>query len=219
MAPYLPISSDRIWNILGHKESVHDVNWKSALDELKIGSPLEKPEPLFKKLDLKDFVEESDPFSNLDLRVAKVIDVKDHPNADTLYLLLLDVGKLGKRIIVAGMKPHYSKDEIKGKSIVIVSNLKPANIRGTKSNGMLLAAEDKKGICSLLNPGQSTPGSKVYIDGISKKPVNVLEFEDFKKINMTIGEKQKAIYNGKILRTEKGEIVSDKIVEIGAKIL
>ncbi len=219
MAPYLPYSSNKIWNIIGNKNSVHDASWQSALDELKVGTPLEKPEPLFKKLDPKEFLEESDPFSKLDLRVAKVIDVKDHPNADTLYLLLLDVGKLGKRIIVAGMKPHYSKDEIKGKSIVVVSNLRPANIRGAKSNGMLLAAEDKKGVCSLLNPGESTPGSEVFVDGISRKPVTVLEFDDFKKINMIIGEKQKAIYNGKILRAEKGDIISDKIVEKGAKIL
>ena len=219
MAPYLPISSNKIWNIIGNTDSVHDASWKSALNELNVGTPLEKPEPLFKKLDLKDFIQDTDPFSNLDLRVAKVIDVKDHPNADTLYLLLLDVGKLGKRIIVAGMKPHYSKDEIKGKSIVIVSNLKPANIRGAKSNGMLLAAEDKKGICSLLNPGDSTPGSEVFIDGILRNPSNFLEFEDFKKVNMMIGENQKAVYNGKILRTEKGDVVSDKIVDVGAKIL
>jgi methionyl-tRNA synthetase len=218
MAPYLPYSSNKIWNIIGHKNSVHGASWKCALDELKVGTPLEKPEPLFKKLDPKDFLLEDDPFSKLDLRVAKVIDVKDHPNADTLYVLLIDLGKLGKKIIVAGMKPHYPKDEIKGKSIVIVSNLKPAVIRGTKSNGMLLAAEDKKGVCSLLNPGESTPGSEVFIDGISRKPVNVLEFEDFKKIDMTIGENQKAIYNGKILKTEKQDIVSDKTVEKGAKI-
>ena len=88
----------------------------------------------FKKLDLKEFIGEGDPFSKLDLRVAKVLDVKDIPNADTLYILHLDVGKLGKRVIVAGMKPYYSKDEMKGKNIVIVSNLKPAKIRGIKSN-------------------------------------------------------------------------------------
>ncbi|MGF3554315.1 MAG: methionine--tRNA ligase [Thermoplasmatota archaeon] len=219
MAPYLPVSSNKIWKILGYNDSVHDANWDSGLNEVNVGTPIEKPEPLFKKLELKDYLEQEDLFSKLDLRVAKIIDVKDHPDADNLYLLLLDVGKLGKRIIVAGMKPYYSKDEIKGKSIVIVSNLKPAVIRGIKSNGMLLAAEDNKGVCSLLNPGSSTPGSEVFIDSIPRKPVSVLEFEDFKKVNMIIGEEQKATYNGKILRAEKSDVTSDKIIEKGAKIL
>lgn len=180
---------------------------------------MDRPQPLFKKLDPKEFADESDPFSKLDLRVAKVIDVKDHPDADTLYMLHLDVGALGKRVIVAGMKPYYSKDQMKGKHIIIVSNLKPANIRGVKSNGMLLAAEDKKGVCSLLNPGESKPGTEVIIEGVKKQPISVLEFDEFKKINMTIDEHQKAIYNGKILRAEKGEVISDKPVEKGAKIL
>ncbi len=127
---------------------------------------------------------EEDPFSKLDLRVAKVIDVKDHPEADKLYMLHIDLGKLGKRVIVAGMKPHYTNEEIKGKSIVVVVNLKPAKIRGVKSNGMLLAAEDRKVLYHYLNPGDSNPGSEVVVKGIAKKPASVLEFEDFKKIKL-----------------------------------
>jgi len=84
---------------------------------------------------------------------------------------------------------------------------------------MLLAAEDDAGVVSLLNPGDSTPGSEVGIDGISRNPENMLEFEDFKKINMTIGEGLKAEYNGKALKSEKGDVVSDKPVKKGAKIL
>ena len=219
MAPYLPFSSDKIWNILGHEESIQNVSWDKALEDLKVGTSLERPIPLFKKLDLKEFAGEADPFSKLDLRVAKVLDVKDVPDADTLYLLHLDLGKLGKRVIVAGMKPHYSKEEMKGKKIIIVSNLKPAKIRGVTSNGMLLAAEDGKGTCSLLDPGDSNPGSEVKIEGIEKEPVTILEFGDFKKVNMVVGDAEKAIYNGKILQSEKGDVVSDKSIEKGAKIL
>lgn len=218
MAPYLPFSSEKILNILGHDVSINDVSWDLALKELKAGTPLERPQPLFKKLESKSMTEKEDPFSKLDLRVAKVLDVKDHPNADTLYMLHIDLGILGKRVIVAGMKPHYPKEEIKGKNIVVVSNLKPATIRGIKSNGMLLAATDSKGVCSLLDPGNSTPGSEVLIKGISKQAVAELEFEDFKKVNMIIDENQKAIYNGKILQVEKFDVKSDKLVEKDAKI-
>jgi methionyl-tRNA synthetase len=219
MASYLPFSSEKIWNILGHEGSINKAKWEQALDELKIGTPLEKPQPLFKKLDIKEFTEDEDPFSKIDLRVARVIGVKDHPNADTLYMLHLDLGTIGKRVIIAGMKPFYSKEEITGKKIIIVSNLKPANIRGIKSNGMLLAADDNKGTCSLLDPGKADPGTEVLVEGIKKNPEKILEFEDFKKISMKIDEKQKAVYNGKILTAGNCEVKSDKIIEKGAKIL
>ncbi len=218
MAPYLPFSSDKIWKILGHKESIHKVDWTAALEELSVGTILERPQPLFKKLALEDFMTESDPFSKLDLRVAKIIDVRDHPQADKLYMMQIDLGALGKRVIVAGMKQFYSKDEIKGKSIVIVSNLKPATIRGIKSNGMLLAAGDETGVVSLLNPGDAGPGTEVHIEGIPREPVKTLEFEDFKAIDMTIGEGGAATYQGKNLLSQKGKIVSDKKVKKGAKI-
>ncbi len=218
MSPYLPFSSDKIWNILGHGGSIHDSSWKLATEELKSGAKLERPKPLFTKLALADFMTESDPFSKADLRVAKVLDVKDHPQANKLYMLQLDLGPLGKRVIVAGMKPFYTVDEIKGKNIVIVTNLKPATIRGVKSNGMLLAAEDKDGVVSLLNPGDARPGSEVYVDGIMKEPSDVLEFEDFKKIKMTVGENQEVVYNGKNLKSKKGKIISDRKVRKGANI-
>jgi len=218
-APYLPFSSDQIWKMLGHKGSIHNANWDQAFEELKIGTVLEKPKPLFRKLLLQDFMPKEDPFSKLDLRVAKIIGVKDHPNADTLYLLHLDLGKLGKRVIIAGMKKYYTPDEMMNRKIVIVSNLKPANIRGVKSNGMLLAAEDDTGVVSLLDPGDATPGSDITVEGIDKKPEKVLEFEEFKKIKMVINDEQKAVYNNKVLKSEKGDVVSDKTVKKGAKIL
>ncbi len=219
MAPYLPFSSDKIWCLLGEDGCIHDKTWDVAFDDLKTGFDLQRPQPLFKKLELKEIILEDDPFSKVDLRVAKVIGVKDHPQADKLYMLHLDLGKLGKRVIVAGMKPYYTPEEITGKSIVIVVNLKPANIRGVISSGMLLAAEDSKGVVALLNPGDSTPGSEVVVEGISKKPANVLEFDDFKKIKLVVDEFGKATYNKKVLRTQKADVTSDKPIEKGAKIL
>jgi len=218
MAPYLPFSSDKIWSTLGHKNSVHLANWSDALSDLIEGYPLEKPKPLFKKLLLENFVIETDPFSKLDLRVAKVIDAKDHYQADKLYMLQVDLGALGKRVLVAGMKPYYTKEEITGKNIVIVVNLKPATIRGVKSNGMLLAASDGGGVVSLLIPEDANPGSEVFIEGIPREPAGVLEFDDFKQVTLIVNEKQEATYQGKTLQSEKGKIISDKEVKKGAKI-
>jgi len=219
MAPYLPYSSDEAWKILGHKESIHTGNWDQALKELKVGTVLEKPKPLFKKLILEEFMLETDPFSKLELRAAKVIDVKDHPQADTLYLMHIDLGAFGKRVIVSGMKPYYTKEELKEKNIIVVVNLKPAKIRGVESKGMLLAAEDKDKIVSLLDPGNANPGTKIFVEGVAHEPVTVLEFDDFKKVEMVIGKGQEAIYKGKSLQSEKGNVVSDKPIKEGAKIL
>jgi len=218
MAPYLSFSSDKIWTTLGHTNSVHLASWNDALSDLNVGHPLEKPKPLFKKLLLADFMTEIDPFSKLDLRVAKVIDAKDHPQADKLYMLQVDLGALGKRVLVAGMKPYYTKEEITGKNIVIVVNLKPATIRGVKSNGMLLAASDGSGVVSLLSPEDASPGSEVFIEGIPREPVGVLEFDDFKQVALIVNEKQEATYQGKTLQSEKGKIISDKEVKKGATI-
>ncbi|RLF37037.1 MAG: methionine--tRNA ligase [Thermoplasmata archaeon] len=219
MTPYLPFSSNKIWKLLGHKKTIYECSWEDALSDIKTGTTLEKPKPLFKKLILEDFMTETDPFSKLDLRVAKIIDVKEHPQADKLYILDVDLGPLGKRTLVAGIKTYYTKEEIKGKNIVIVANLKAAKIRGVESKGMLLAAEDKNGNISLLHPQNSEPGSEIYVEGIPREPATTLELDDFKKIVMKVNEKQEVTYNEKTLRSKKGPIVTDRRIMVGAKIL
>jgi len=214
--PYLPFSSEKLWNMLGHTTKI--TNWDDATSELNESTILEKPKPLFKKLVLQDIVEQTDPFSKLNLRVAKIIEVDDHPQADKLYLIKIDLGPLGTRKIVAGMKAYYSKEDLIGKMIVVVLNLKPAVIRGIESKGMLLAAEDNQGVVSLLKPKNANSGAEIFIEGIPREPVDVLEFDEFKKITLTIGEKQQAQYNGKPLRSKEGTVISDKEVKIGAEI-
>jgi len=216
MEPYLPFSSSTLRKILGNTNSLP--KWDDATLELKEGMPLEQPQPLFKKVALQDIMEESNPFSKLDLRVAKIVDIKEIPEADKLYMLQIDLGPLGRRVIVAGIKPYYSKEELLGKSIVVVTNLKPAKIRGVESKGMLLAAEDSVESCSLLNPQNATPGSEVVVDGIPREPVSQLEFEEFKAAKMVIGDKQEALYEGKPLKTKNDKVISDKKVKIGTTI-
>jgi methionyl-tRNA synthetase len=216
MAPYLPFSSERVWKMLGHTHPMKQ--WDDALLELHKGTTLETPIPLFKKLELKDIVTTSDPFSKLDLRVAKILEVSDHPQADKLYILQVDLGPLGKRTIVAGMKPYYQKQEISGKSIVMVTNLKPAVIRGVESKGMLLAATDTTNVVSLLDPKDSSPGAEVGVEGIAREPVSVLEFEAFKQAPLTVDHKGNVVYNGKPLKIKGTIVVTDRKVKEGARI-
>ena len=212
MAPYLPFSSDTLWKILGKNGSVHTASWDDALKPLSEGFTITKPKLLFKKLSLEELMEERDVFSKLDIRVAHILEVKDHPNANKLYLLHIDVGDLGKRIIVAGLKSHYSPDELNGKKILLVANLEPATIRGVRSNGMLLAAEDNTGIVSILNPQDAQPGDTVQVEGIEYTPEKNVPFSVFQQMNMTIDGQRQAVYKEKTLRTSKGPITTDKPV-------
>ncbi|MBS3821419.1 MAG: methionine--tRNA ligase subunit beta [Planctomycetes bacterium] len=82
---------------------------------------------------------EYDDFTKLDLRVAKVIEVSEHPNADKLLVLKVDLGD-EQRTICAGIKAFYSPEALLGKTVVLVANLAPRKMRGIESQGMLLAA-------------------------------------------------------------------------------
>lgn len=124
---------------------------QAAADFLKGGA---------KEADAKAPVEEEeefpeitiDDFAKLDLRVAKVLKVEDHPNADRLYLLHLKLGDTEKTI-VSSIKEFYKPEDLEGKSIIILNNLKPHKFRGIESKGMLLAAQTEDGkltLCTVM---------------------------------------------------------------------
>jgi methionyl-tRNA synthetase len=101
-------------------------------------------------------------WQKLDLRVGKILSVENHPNAEKLYLLEVDLGT-EKRKLVAGLKRHYKPEKLKGKLCVIFANLEPAVIRGVKSEGMILAAvnKDESKILILAPEKEIEPGSKI----------------------------------------------------------
>lgn len=78
-------------------------------------------------------------WKKLDIRVGQIKEVKDHPDAEKLLVLKVDIG--GEvRNLVAGIKQYYKKEELLGMKVVVFVNLKPAVLRGIKSEGMILAA-------------------------------------------------------------------------------
>ena len=93
-------------------------------------------------------------FKKIELVVAQIKEVKEHPNADRLYLLQVDTGK-DVRQIVAGIRKAYTPEQLVGRRVILVANLEPAVIRGETSNGMVLAASDESGM-SLLAPDKDT---------------------------------------------------------------
>jgi methionyl-tRNA synthetase len=101
-------------------------------------------------------------FSRLDLRVGRITEVADHPNADKLYVMQCDLGPdLGTRQLVAGLKPYMPPEALKDQLVVVVANLEPATLRGQRSEGMLLAAQDGQKVVILTTADPVAPGSKV----------------------------------------------------------
>lgn len=98
--------------------------------------------------------------SEIDLRVAEIKAVEEHPDADKLLVLKIDAGD-GEKQLVAGIKNHYSTEELVGRKIIVVNNLAPAVLRGVESQGMLLAARDGDKVVLLTTEKDVEPGSRV----------------------------------------------------------
>ena len=101
-----------------------------------------------------------DDFKKVDIRIAKIISAEDHPNADKLSVLQVDLGD-EQRQIVAGIRGHYTSEQLVGLSIAVVVNLEPAVLRGVESQGMLLAALDEDRVVLLKPEAEVAPGSNV----------------------------------------------------------
>ncbi len=200
--PFLPFSSQKLWAMLGLEGDAHLQSWNSALDwTVDICLTDENYQPLFKRLDLDEIVQqeqslveesksstighgvkggkkekknmkeeqpegiaylEFETFMEVELRVGKIVNVEDHPNADRLYVVKLDDGTDSQRTICAGIKEYYSREDLMGKTVVFVANLKPRPLRGVVSEGMMLAADDGDGAVKLVTiDGDISTGSLV----------------------------------------------------------
>jgi len=111
----------------------------------------------------KDIITFND-FQKLDIRIAKVLQVRDHPNADKLIVLDIDLGA-EQRQIIAGLKPYMEPQSLAGKTLVVITNLEPRKMRGMESNAMLLAAtwqrDGQQQVTVLTTDGDVPPGSTV----------------------------------------------------------
>lgn len=99
-------------------------------------------------------------FRKLELKVARIQEVAEHPNADRLYVLKIDLGD-SQRQVVAGIRNSYKPEELVGKQVAVITNLEPALIRGIESQAMILAASDENGVVILTPQREVKVGSTV----------------------------------------------------------
>jgi len=180
--PYLPVTSQRIWNMLGYDSKISSITWSESLNDIET-QQMKEPELLFKKLELEEQFED---WQKLDLRVARIIDVTEHPDADRLYVLKLEVGG-EERTLIAGLRKHYLKEELAGRYVILLYNLEPAEIRAVKSEGMLLAADDSENVCLLLPEIQET-GLKVEANSLIPDSGKILKYKNFEKLKFEVAK-------------------------------
>ena len=105
----------------------------------------------------------------LDIRVGKIVECKQHENADSLYVEQIDLGEDKPRTVVSGLVKHVPLDQMLNRMVVVLCNLKPASMRGIKSEGMVLAATGVDGKVELLNPPTGAkPGDRAHFDSFSE---------------------------------------------------
>lgn len=181
--PILPAASDAIASQLGFSEKIA---WDEAATEgsLPGGTQLNSPVPMFPRLEIKKAEPEAPAppapkkekpkgptppaeieyadFSKVSLRVARIIEAEPVEGSEKLMKLQVTIGD-EQRQILAGIKKKYSPEQLIGRQIVVVANLKPAKLMGQESQGMLLAADDADGSPILLQPDTEAPeGANVH---------------------------------------------------------
>ena len=183
LKPFLTEAPVEIFKQLGIKDEKLQ-EWDSIYEQGNIpaGTKTEKGEPLFPRLEMEkeietikkmmkgpaneqkesDFKEEIvyDDFMKLDLRVAEIVKASKMENADKLLKLQVDLGS-EKRQIISGIAEHYKPEELVGKKVICVANLKPVKLRGEMSEGMILTGEGPDGKLSLTTVEDSLPNGAI----------------------------------------------------------
>ena len=164
LEPVIPQKAMELRKQLGIRRIPFDLASGAEWGLTPPGTQTQAGEPLFPRIDLEalqaaiDAPQEAplehkeqvtiDDFAKLELRVGEILKAEAHPKADKLLVLTVKLGP-ETRTVVSGIKAHYQPDELVGKQVIVVANLKPVTLRGVVSQGMILAAEDDEGRLSL----------------------------------------------------------------------
>ena len=187
--PFIPDSAQTLWNLLGNEGQVEQVDWAvEPVNPPKEGVTLPKPTILFSKIEDKVIAKEIlqleewakkatagsksksyeplreqvafEDFTKLDLRVGKIIEAEKIKKSKKLLKLLVDIG-YEKRQVVAGIAKHFSPEDLVGKKVIMVANLKPIKLMGVESHGMVTAVKDGDKMTLLTTLEDVQQGSQV----------------------------------------------------------
>ena len=172
LSSFLPETSEKILDALQTQQ--RDFDSLAKFGQLETNhAVIKKMQPLFARIDEKKFFAQKakpkkaeepkidvDDFAKVELKVGTIVSCEKHPKADRLLVEQIDLGD-ETRQIVSGIAKYYQPEDLVGKQVVVVTNLKPVKLRGVESNGMILCAADKKHL-SIVSVDQPMPnGTKI----------------------------------------------------------
>ncbi len=158
---------------------------------------------------------EKDPFAKLDLRVGIIRTVREHPDADKLFAMEVDIGEDEPRSICAGLREFLTVDELQDRKVLVLANLKPAKMRGVDSRGMVLATDLSDGRVVPVDPGAADVGAAATVEGVESAPKKKLSKSEFDKAPLAMAD-GRVTYGGRPLQTPAGSI--DCAAEDGAPV-
>ncbi len=185
LGAYLPDTSQKILTILNTEAT--DFESLKTFGALRVGTKLNPAEILFERIDMNAKMKQIesadtavktaaklpettkeeqreeisiDDFAKVELRTGEIVSAEKHPDADRLYVLQISLGD-EQRQIVSGIAKYFTIEELTGKRVVVVTNLKPAKLRGVMSYGMILMAEDKDGLHFIVAEGGGENGANI----------------------------------------------------------
>nr|XP_054754674.1 aminoacyl tRNA synthase complex-interacting multifunctional protein 1-like [Lytechinus pictus] len=195
---------------------------ESTSENQKKKEKKEKPKKEPKKAD--DQAAADVDFSNLDLRIGKIINVKKHPDADSLYVEEVELGEPQTRTVVSGLVKHIPIEEMQDRTVILCCNLKPAKMRGILSQAMVMCASSPDKVEILAPPSDAVPGDRVGCEGYEMSGSFPVQMNPKKKIferiqpDLKTNDKLQATYKGSLWKVEgKGYIISSTMANSGIK--
>lgn len=203
LQPILPLFSNKIQKNLSSKtgkgQTGKNLSWDDIAFDWK--GTVKKPELLMEKVE----VPQETPLFPLLIKAGKIIEVKDHPNADSLYIMTADLGS-EKRQVVAGLKKHFSEKQLVGKTVLFLTNLKKAKIRGEMSEAMTLVMEDKDKKITLLEVDAPLGSVACFEDMNPPESASEISFDEFLKIKMIVNG-GRIVFDEKTLQADGRDVV------------
>ncbi len=189
LAPVLPFSAERVFRMLGFADPPGPGDWDRALDTPPVGQRLGGVEPLFPRAELPVGSTPGPAAAGaaappLAARAGVIRNAANHPSADKLYVLEVDVGEPKPRTIVAGLRPSFTPEQLKDRPVVFLSNLEPRTIRRITSQGMVLAG-DIDGRAVLIVPPDGTPPG-AFVAGTTEAS-RTISYEEFSSTPLVVG--------------------------------
>ncbi len=223
--PVIPGKSEEGLAMIGSKfTDQNDLVWGI----LKGGEQFGEGKPLFPRIEeevKKQPQQQQKPKQNkplmaadvpaaMDLRVAQIVEVADHPDANSLYVLKVDAGEGEPRTICSGLKNSYKPEELQNRKILLFANLKPNALRGIMSQGMLFAGDlnAEAHTCRLVSvPEDAKPGDRALFKGVAPSEPRELKVKDFEKIALTA--KGGAVFCGETALEVNGKAVTCDVAD------